>query len=82
MPTPVDSISHAAMLVPAAFGADAPAAGVSPAEFAAVFRQYSATNVDEPRKDDAVRISHINMGLRVVGTVFVDDAGGRSWWAY
>jgi hypothetical protein len=81
MPTPVDPISRA-IVVPAAFGTDAPAAGVSPAEFAAVFRHYSATHLDAPREDDAVRISHINMGLRVVGTMFVDDAGGRSWWAY
>ena len=76
MPTAVDPISPSAMVVPAAFGADAPAAGVSPAEFAAVFRHYSENN-----NEDAVRTAHINMGLRVVGGVSVDERGGRSWWA-
>jgi hypothetical protein len=78
----VDAISpSSAVTVPAAFGANAPAAGVSPAEFATVFRHYSENNVDSP-KDDAVRTAHINMGLRVVGGVFIDEQGGRSWWAY
>ena len=78
----VDAISpSSAVTVPAAFGVDAPAAGVSPAEFATVFRHYSENNVDSP-KEDAVRTAHINMGLRVVGGVFIDEQGGRSWWAY
>jgi hypothetical protein len=72
---------HAATprVVPAAFGATAPAAGVSPAEFAAVFRQYSKANVDVPRKDDAARLGNINMGLRVQGAPAVT---GRSWVAH
>jgi hypothetical protein len=79
----VDAISpSSAMVVPAAFGVDAPAAGVSPAEFATVFRHYTENNADIPRKDDAVRTAHINMGLRVVGGVFIDEQGGRSWYAY
>ncbi len=78
----VDAISPtSAMVVPAAFGANAPAAGVSPAEFATVFRHYSENNVDS-RKDDAIRTAHINMGLRVVVGVFIDEQGGRSWYAY
>jgi hypothetical protein len=64
-------------VVPAAFGASAPAAGVSPAEFAAVFRQYSAVNVDVPAKDDAARMGNINMGLRVQGAPVI--SGSRSW---
>ena len=79
----VDAISPgSAMVVPAAFGVDAPAAGVSPAEFATVFRHYTENNADIPRKDDAVRTAHLNMGLRVVGGVFIDEQGGRTWWAY
>ncbi len=78
----VEAISpSSAVTVAAAFGVDAPAAGVSPAEFATVFRHYSENNVDS-RKDDAVRTAHINMGLRVVGGVFIDEQGGRSWYAY
>ncbi len=76
------SPSPSAMVVPAAFGANVPAAGVSPAEFATVFRHYSENNVDVPRKDDAIRTAHLNMGLRVVGGVFIDEQGGRSWYAY
>jgi hypothetical protein len=84
MSSPVEAISSsaAAMVVPAAFGVSAPAAGVSPSEFAAVFRHYSKTNIDEPPTQHATRIAHINMGLRVVGTPFIDEHGGRSWWAY
>jgi hypothetical protein len=78
----IDAISpSSAVTVPAAFGVGAPAAGVSPAEFATVFRHYSENNVDSP-KDDATRTAHINMGLRVVGGVFIDEQGGRSWYAY
>jgi hypothetical protein len=78
----VDAISpSSAVTVPAAFGVNAPAAGVSPAEFATVFRHYSENNVDS-RKDEAVRTAHINMGLRVVGGVFIDEQGGRSWYAH
>jgi hypothetical protein len=82
MSAAVEQISPSAMVVPAAFGADAPAAGVSPAEFATVFRHYSENNVQGPRKDDAIRTANINMGLRVVGGVFIDAHGGRSWYAY
>jgi len=79
----VDAIpSSSAVTVPAAFGVNAPAAGVSPSEFATVFRHYSENNADVSRKDDAIRTAHINMGLRVVGGVFIDEQGGRSWWAY
>lgn len=76
-----ESISPAPMVVPGAFGAGAPAAGVSPAEFASVFRHYSAGNVDLPPKEDAIRTAHINMGLRVLGGGSIDERGGRSWWA-
>jgi hypothetical protein len=76
------SSSTSAVTVPAAFGTNAPAAGVSPAEFATVFRHYSENNAEVSRKDDAIRTAHINMGLRVVGGVFIDEQGGRSWWAY
>jgi hypothetical protein len=81
MLSPTETV-HAATprVVPAAFGPTAPAAGVSPAEFAAVFRQYSAANVDAPRKDDAARMGNINMGLRVQGAPAI--AGTRSWTAH
>jgi hypothetical protein len=82
MSAPVEAISSSVSVVPAAFGASTPAAGVSPAEFAAVFRHYAEGNVDGPAKQDAIRIAHINMGLRVVGTPLIDEQGGRSWWAY
>ena len=75
------AVAPISMVVPAAFGAGAPAAGVSPAEFAAVFRHYAENNAGAPRNEDAVRTAHINMGLRVVGGVFIDERGGRSWWA-
>jgi hypothetical protein len=74
------ALAPASMVVPAAFGASAPAAGVSPAEFAAVFRQYSAVNVDVPAKDDAARMGNINMGLRVQGAPVL--SGSRSWVAH
>ena len=82
MATAIDPVTPAAMVVPSAFGSEGPAAGVSPAEFATVFAHYSAANGDLPRKEDAVRQAHLNMGLRVFGTVFIDEQGGRSWWAY
>jgi hypothetical protein len=76
---PAESVrASAPMVVPAAFGATAPAAGVSPEEFAAVFRQYSAVNVDAPPNDDALRMVNINMGLRVQGAPPIT---GRSWMA-
>jgi len=68
------------LVVPAAFGASAPAAGVSPAEFAAVFRHYSAGNIDLPPKEDAIRVAHLNMGLRVSNPTGVP--GTRSWLAF
>jgi hypothetical protein len=76
MSSAVDSIAASPMVVPAAFGADAPAAGVSPAEFAAVFRQYSENHAGAPCKD-----AHLNMGLRVVAGTRIDEPGVRSWWA-
>jgi hypothetical protein len=78
-PLSESTLAPASVVVPAAFGATAPAAGVSPAEFAAVFRQYSAVNVDAPRKDDAARMGNINMGLRVQGAPAIS---GRSWVAH
>ena len=75
----IESVSPSAMVVPAAFGASAPAAGVSPAEFAAVFRHYSAGNVDLPLGEDAIRVAHLNMGLRVSNASGVP--GTRSWLA-
>jgi hypothetical protein len=82
MSAALEPITPGAMVVPSAFGADAPAAGVSPAEFATVFRHYSAGNSDLPPKEDAIRQAHLNMGLRVFGSVFIDEQGGRSWWAF
>ncbi len=69
------------MVVPSAYGADGPASGVSPMEFANVFAHYSVGNGDLPPKEDAIRQAHLNMGLRVFGSVFIDEQGGRSWWA-